>query len=488
MGRNNQQRRKAKAKAKAHARAAARERSASGGAAAQSGPGAFGQAWQGADGGAPTASRIRWAQDAERSLSWLRRWVHLRSEGRHSAAEEAELELRALVASRPQLAQLTALLVGRLAEQVEWAWQHGWEPADLLRQVTRELGPGAVVVAKDVVASSVSRFAAATVSPRWHDQLRSLQAQVWWPTTDDHLIARTSGAEVDVEVLADAVAVLDLLVQIPALEQIDTPPGRWRAPTSPSPQVGPRVSARLLERVRALLAQAESTPYEAEAETFTAAAQSLMARHSIDQALLARAAPGDRASTPVARRVGVDRPYEAPKASLLDAVASANRCRTVWSKHLGFSTVVGFASDLEAVETLYTSLLLQATHALTGHGSRSTRGGGSRTRSFRQSFLLAYASRIGQRLREATDSEVDHARAAETTRVRSRPGHRPGPGTDLVAVLADRSREVDDAVQSLFPEVVRRTTRSVPDLEGWAAGTYAADNATLFSGQAVGGS
>jgi hypothetical protein len=60
--------------------------------------------------------------------------------------------------------------------------------------------------------------------------------------------------------------------------------------------------------------------------------------------------------------------------------------------------VVGFASDVEAVELLFTSLLVQAQAALQAAGARKRGDGSSRTRSFRQSFLVAYATRIQERL------------------------------------------------------------------------------------------
>jgi hypothetical protein len=40
---------------------------------------------------------------------------------------------------------------------------------------------------------------------------------------------------------------------------------------------------RMLDRVRALLAKAESTDFPQEADAFTARAQELMARHRIDR-------------------------------------------------------------------------------------------------------------------------------------------------------------------------------------------------------------
>ena len=94
----------------------------------------------------------------------------------------------------------------------------------------------------------------------------------------------------------------------------------------------------------------------------------------------------------------MDAPYETAKAILLDAVASANHCRAVWNSELGFSTVVGFEGDLEAVELLYTSLLVQGTAAMTKAEAAQRAGGRKRTKTFRQSFLLAYAGRLGDLL------------------------------------------------------------------------------------------
>ena len=42
----------------------------------------------------------------------------------------------------------------------------------------------------------------------------------------------------------------------------------------------------VLHKVRALLAKAEATPFDAEAEAFTSKAQELIARYRIDDALL----------------------------------------------------------------------------------------------------------------------------------------------------------------------------------------------------------
>ncbi len=126
----------------------------------------------------------------------------------------------------------------------------------------------------------------------------------------------------------------------------------------------------MLVKVRALLAKAESTDFEEEAVALTAKAQELMARSAIDQAMVSG---GDSSEAPRGRRVGIDDPYALGRANLLAAVARANRCRSVWMDRYGFTTVFGFPSDLDIVDVLYTSLLVQAVRAMTAAGKRAGR-------------------------------------------------------------------------------------------------------------------
>ncbi|WP_018657026.1 DUF2786 domain-containing protein [Actinomadura flavalba] len=258
-----------------------------------------------------------------------------------------------------------------------------------------------------------------------------------------------------------ALDVLGLLHALPRLAPVAEPPsGRAEG-----------ADARMLAKVRALLAKAESTEFPEEAEALSARAQELMARHSIDRALVAdTGARGPGA--PNGRRVVIDTPYEAPKAVLLTVVAEANRCRTVWHRELGLATVLGYPADLMAVELLFTSLLVQATSAMVNAGTRKDALGRTRTRSFRHAFLNAYAARIGERLREAADEAA--GRAA------SRPD-----GSDLLPLLAARDIAVDDAVTALFPNLVRGRRGTVSNREGWLAGRAAADAAGLDEHAAV---
>jgi len=219
----------------------------------------------------------------------------------------------------------------------------------------------------------------------------------------------------------------------------------------------------VLEKVRHLLSKAESTGFPDEAEALTAKAQELLARYSIDRAMVDGSDHARRSGAAV-RRVWIDDPYVATKAQLLHVVAMANRCRSVLAEPLGLATVAGHEDDLDTVETLFTSLLVQATTQMTASGSRTDSTGRSRTRSFRQSFLVVFAIRIGHRLEAIGEATV--AAATETH------------GNALVPVLTSRVHAADEAIAELFPDLDHRGSRAT-DREGWVAGTLAADLASL---------
>lgn len=357
-------------------------------------------------------------------------------------------------------------LAGRLCRAVTTAWERGWQPADLARHTGRRLGARHRRLLVDSVAAELRAYPPATLDHQWRTQISALGARVWWDGDYVHAWCERESASPDA---FDACAseLLRLLAGLPRLPRIGPRPGT--AATDPEQTRAHEVDPRMLGRVRALLAKAESTEFPEEAEALSARAQELMARYSIDQALLAGGDDG-RESAPVGRRVAVDNPYDAPKAVLLTVVAEANRCRAVWHRELGFSTVLGFPADLAAVEVLYTSLLVQATGAMVHAGPRRDALGRSRTRSFRHAFLNAYAARIGERLRETVDRV-----AAEAA------------GKDLLPVLAERDLAVRQAVDAMFPNLSRGRAGSVSNYEGWVAGRAAADLANLDGRTMVGG-
>ncbi|WP_030177323.1 DUF2786 domain-containing protein [Streptomyces sp. NRRL S-813] len=330
-----------------------------------------------------------------------------------------------------------AELARRGEEFVANAWRRGWQPADVVRIVRRELDE----VHVRLVAALI-RAQSADDRPRgrrWAAQLDELTRDE--PSRTDRFSYATAVLEL-----------YRLLLRLPTLESLDASAGPASAPAA---RHGDGES-RMLGRIRALLAKAEATGYPEEAEALSAKAQELMARHSVDEALLAARAPSPDA--PGACRIGAEPPYEQTKAVLLDAVATANHCRAVWNEALGFSTVVGFEGDLEAVELLYTSLLVQATTAMTRAESAQRAGGRKRTKTFRQSFLAAYAHRIGTRLEAAARTQVTE---------------------DLLPVLATRDVAVTDRLERMFPETTTTRLRGVSDAAGWTEGAQAADRAQV---------
>ncbi|MFF7359850.1 DUF2786 domain-containing protein [Streptomyces sp. NPDC008125] len=341
------------------------------------------------------------------------------------------------------------------------AWARGWQPADVVRFVRRELDEERAALAATLIAAETAAYA--TLPPRWSGQLAELPPPVPRNRPD-----RFGYASALLELYR-------LLLRLPAVEAVGPPPGE--TPAAGGNRLPPPAhdEPRMLTRIRALLAKAEATDYPEEAEALTTKAQELMARHSIDEALLAaRTHSGDR---PGACRIGVDAPYETAKAILLDAVASANRCRAVWNSDLGFTTVVGFEPDLEAVELLFTSLLVQGTSAMARAEAGQRAGGRKRTKTFRQSFLMAYAQRLGSRL-AADTARVTAEADAEAAGADG--GGTDGPGADaLLPVLAARDVAVSGAADRMFPKTTTTRVRGATDLDGWTHGTEAADRARV---------
>lgn len=246
------------------------------------------------------------------------------------------------------------------------------------------------------------------------------------------------------------VDVLRLLARLPA------PPGGAFRPSIPE-----GVDAGVFERVRALLAKAESTTFPAEAEALSAKAHELMARHAIDTAMVGgRTRAGEVGS----QRIGIDDPYAAAKFRLVSEVARASGCKAVWFDQFGLAVVFGHAADLDAVDLLHTSLLVQATTAMLAAGGGEA-GTHTRSRGFRKSFLVGFAGRIGQRLRASTERVVEEAA-------------REHGDERLLPALASREEAVEAAMRDACPDLTSRQI-SASDAWGYSAGAEAASRADL---------
>ena len=350
-------------------------------------------------------------------------------------------------------------LLASLVRVVTAGWRQGWQPAEMVREIGRQFGPRHARMAIDAAAMEMRNYARAAVDEQWQAQLVGLGASTWWSSDDRYLEQWRGREQLSTEAAVTcALQVLFGLATLPRLGRVCPLPGTARQGAQ-APEAG-RPGQQALGRARALLAKAESAGLPDEAEVLTCRAQELLATRSMQDALLADQAPRAREAAS-GRRLFIDGPYELAKAGLLDVLATVNRCRAVWHKNLGLSTVLGFPGDLDGVELLFGSLLVQADTAMLREGSGRDEVGSSRTRAFRQAFLAAYTQRVGERL-------ADAAAAAEHKAVAA------APDGGLVPVLAARHRMVDEAAGRIFPELARHGLGQARDRQAWLPGLAAA--------------
>ncbi len=382
----------------------------------------------------------------------------------------------------------TELATEVLMQGLQQLWEDGWQPLDSIHAVRREV-PRLEPLALAAVSEEARRSSAALSAPdAWLDQLDQLfqrddDVEAIAPPTEPEIalfeIESDSQDEpeppvtkpwsaIDMQTAAgrslrdawlDVLRLIGLLCYLPSMAKLVPTPSQWREQR----QRGERRTSgahnsKILNRIRNLLAKAEATSYAAEAEALTAKAQDLMTRHSIDEALLQEEADTIAIQS---SRIHIVAPYASEKVQLLHHIGEANRVRVVWSKEFAIATVVGTPVDVRQVEMLFTSLLVQATHAMLEEGG-SQSGGHDRSSSFRKSFLLAYAVRIGERLVEA-DAQATEAEAKVH-------------GRDLVPVFARQAEAIDGEFERLFPRLRKSGTYSV-NSRGWDAGRRAADRA-----------
>jgi hypothetical protein len=350
-----------------------------------------------------------------------------------------------------------------MLRRVDALWRTGWQPAELARHVRRSTtAPAAKLVLHTIAADHTDRELE-TLDPRWIAQLDQLDlpregSRNGWlrPWTRSQRIEWTGAIVIVIDLLQCLASTAPIPVTIP-------PPGH--ADNSRIDLTTP-VDDPVLQRVRALLAQAESTNFEAEAETFTAKAQELMTRHAIDEALLdARRRHHD---APITLRIPIDDPYADAKSTLAHAVAEQSRCRSVFDPRHSMSSIVGLARDVAVAEMLFTSLLVQASSAMRAASADAPAGAHSRSRGFRSAFWVAYAVRVGQRLGEINEHLVTEADIES--------------GGALLPVLARRSAEIDRAVDEMFGALKFSRHSGSYDRAGWASGTAAANAAHLNAG------
>lgn len=222
----------------------------------------------------------------------------------------------------------------------------------------------------------------------------------------------------------------------------------------------------IARKVRALLDRAERTPFPAEAEAATRKALELMAAHHITEAMVGASRAG-RDEAPVVRAIHLERsPYIAVRMSLLAGIAMAFGVRSVYAVTSAGRRVdlIGFPTDLDSVELLYSSLLLQATVAVAAEPAPSSLS----TIEWRRGFLAGFADRVAERLRDAVSAAT--ATAHEAT---------PAGSTSVAVVLADRTARIDDEIRRRYPHLGRGRPPSKVSAAALARGSAAGSRADL---------
>jgi hypothetical protein len=392
-----------------------------------------------------------------------------------SEAEVLQVLQRATVALQPELhlaelgrydeqdQQLVDRVLRRyLTDLLRTTWERGWAPMDVVQHARRQLEPGVEPLLTAVIAAEHRAYKPSTIDSRWADQLADLGLQHPFDDLDltNWAAAQRIGRYLALDLTLQLAA---FLYRLQAMARLFPLPGTaQRKAANRTQQSG--TDRKMLARVRALLAKAEATEFPDEAEALSGKAQELMAKFSLDHALLDAGPDLDLPDDSGARRIWVETPYVTAKAQLVGVVADANGCRTVTQDQLAVVTIVGADLDLQLTELLATSLLVQANRAMLASGKHYGIRGESRTRSFRQSFLMAYAQRIGERLQATAEKARSAVAEADQDR--------------LLPVLSRREKQVDALFTKLFPETVTRRTR-ITNGAGWHAGLTAADLAQL---------
>lgn len=221
----------------------------------------------------------------------------------------------------------------------------------------------------------------------------------------------------------------------------------------------------ILRRVQALLAKADSTEFEEEAETLRVKANELIANHGVSAAMLA--AEGRQADELGKIEIKISGAYSHNQATLLHYIAQIFNCSTVahpvkaGSRTIGKATLVGYQSDLDIVAGLFQIINTQAVHGC----ARTTVPYYEHGRAYRNSWWFGFNRVIFARLK-----------AAHTAAVQETPATSSGTSAELV--LVDRAAKVEAYRKELFSRT-RTTQRHSRSNTGYNVGKQAGARADI---------
>lgn len=218
---------------------------------------------------------------------------------------------------------------------------------------------------------------------------------------------------------------------------------------------------RQLDRVRGLLAKAESTDSDHEAQALFAKASELMAKYSIDKALLDATAPVP--PKPIDKKTTITAAYGTVYSNLLFRLGKVYNVSVI---RLGARKGVtvhmfGFDNDIERLEIMFNSIMIQM-----GQSARRVQGTYYHSvKAERRSYLMGYVSGV-----------VDKIEAAERTVVAETSSE--SVGAELV--LVGRQLAVQSAYDVAYPN--RRQIKMTYTGSQYGTGYRDGQNANLSHG------
>lgn len=263
-------------------------------------------------------------------------------------------------------------LCDRAIELVISAAQRGWSPKDLLHVLGNYCYP--------IIYRAAGRIPA---------HITSTVLRKEWLTLEPPTSMAMSTQEVE--------TLVEEVTRLPWLRDVDALAEKANSRTSRDSK-----EEKVRSKIINLLKKAESTPYEEEASALIAKAQSLQQQHRLDGLC------SDSPLKFVSKRIHISAPYINHQSTLLSVIADRNGCSALQLHPKGIIAIFGAEDDLDHVIDLFMSLQRQCDwHMRHGEHAEIAQQLGNLA-SYRRSFILSYASRIGELLDEANKSFAAH--------------------------------------------------------------------------------
>ncbi len=228
-----------------------------------------------------------------------------------------------------------------------------------------------------------------------------------------------------------------------------------------------------LDKIQKLLAKAERTDSQEEAEAFSAKAQELMLRHAIDQATLEAFTGTKRQDKVIEITIPHKGIFRSAQRYMTSRIGKAFGFKTLQLKlgNTDYAYWIGFESDVRDAEVIAASLLIQAHNAMTRKAEEWKQWGYDKQELYvaRRSFLQTFGETVGKRIAE-TRKRVEAEVAAEVGE------------NKLLPVLVSRDEQINVTFQAMYPDVKKgRRSSQRFDFGAGRAGRDAGSRADIGS-------